>query len=527
MDPSVRLAAGLRSVAARAVSMEQATVTSVSPLRVEGVDGDVEIAALGWYDPALWDQVTVLRMGSTALILGAANTNQRPPAHGVVISYSAGSSVVTVACGGATYTMPRASGWTPTIGQVCAILWSSVQVDGVVQWRGAALSGLEASPTTTTIPKAAATQPAAAANPSTPVEVEFVATIPALQSCTWRGGGWRTDTTKVIQGLWSGKVNSGYWFYGAQFSALRGCTVEQAWIYLHASLGGPSTPTPVRLYLHGSKRKASAQPISGTASVGTPSLADSASGWYPISAARVQQLVDDVYSGVSALSSSGADYTTLLGLGGSPRDAMSGAIKIRATRPAAPTVETAGPTVLFSDTFSRPDSATVDNGWLRSRPDLGGGIMDGTLAVIDDGYDWFERVIVLPEVWTISWRVASTAPAPNLYTWMELGLHATSTSGTAASVGFGNGTSGGAAKTIWVDADGQTSVYVLASLPVAGDVVSVSLDGSGTLTVAINGAAVASMPSSGIASIGYIGMQMSGTDTGTRHAIDNFLITTP
>lgn len=334
MDPSVRLAAGLRSVAARAVSMEQATVTSVSPLRVEGTNGDVELRALGWYDPALWDQVTVLRMGSTALILGAAVPNQRPPAHGVVAAYTSGA-MVTVTCGGTDYVMPRATGWTPTVGQVCAVLWSPVQVGNDVQWRGAALCGLEAAPTGVAVPKVDAPQPAAAANPSATVQSQFTATVAATQCGTWRGGSWRTDTPKVIQGEWGGRVNSGYWFYGTGFAAYMGCTVTKAWIYLHAGLGGSYGATPVRLYLHGAARKGTSQPASTTASVGTPSLADNASGWYPISAAEVQKLINGTYKGVSALSSSGADYTTLLGLAsatGSPRDALSGAIKIQAER---------------------------------------------------------------------------------------------------------------------------------------------------------------------------------------------------
>ena len=327
MDPSSRLAAQLRALTRRLLSMEQVTVTGVSPLRVEGAAGDVELRALGWYDPAVGDQVVLLRSGSTAVVLGATTPNQRPAGVGVVAAYTPADTVVTVTVDGAAQVLPKAATWTPTVGETCAVLWwPSSTTSG--DWSGVAVCGLGTSPTAATPPKTPTPQPPAAIPPTPTLDAAVTFTIPALSCGTWRSGAWRTDTTKVVQGDYSGRVNSGYWFYGSQLAAWRDVTVTKAEIFLHAAAGGSYGPSPVRLYTHGSPRRLATQPVAGTA-LGAPALADMASGWYPLSVAAAQSLVDGTQHGVAAISSATADYTTLYGLADDP---MSGALRITGER---------------------------------------------------------------------------------------------------------------------------------------------------------------------------------------------------
>ena len=329
MDPSRRLAAQLRDMGRRVVSLEQVTVTAVSPLRVEGADGDVELRALGWYDPAVGDQVTVLRMGGTGLVLGATTANQRPSGTGTVSAYTGGAATVTVTVDGIAYVVPKSKTWAPVVGETCAVMWSPVVVSGDVQWSGVGICGLATSASSTVVPKTSSAQEPASIPPSV-ADSSVRVTIPATACGTWRGG-WRTDTGKVVQGTYNSRTNSGYWFYGSQMAAYRDVTLTKAEIYLHASTGGAGAATAVKLFTHGSTKKTSTQPTAGSA-LGTPSLADNAKGWYPLTLAVAQGIVDGTVHGVAAISALTADYTTLCGLAGDEKDPLSGALRITGER---------------------------------------------------------------------------------------------------------------------------------------------------------------------------------------------------
>lgn len=181
--------------------------------------------------------------------------------------------------------------------------------------------------------------------------------------------------------------------------------------------------------------------------------------------------------------------------------------------------------VIFSDDFNRPDSTTVGNGWIRYNPEDGGGIVDGTLAVVDDHYDWFERQITLPSEWTISWTVASTAPSVDREDAIELELHV----GTEATrwpigrVGFARESGPTGEWGAWVTIDYDSTDVVLSGPITVGDLLSVSKNTSG-VSLSINGTTVLTKTSPVLPTINSIGLVLTGTGTGTQLSIDNFTI---
>lgn len=124
MDVTDRLADRLADLDGQRVELSRSTVTGVSPLTVDGADGDLQLDALGWYMPAIGDVVWLLRGAQRAVILGAAtpNDNLRPPLTGTVQSVQ--TTTATVTAGGQTYAgLPFVSPYQPAAGDAVLLVW--------------------------------------------------------------------------------------------------------------------------------------------------------------------------------------------------------------------------------------------------------------------------------------------------------------------------------------------------------------------------------------------------------------------
>ena len=182
-------------------------------------------------------------------------------------------------------------------------------------------------------------------------------------------------------------------------------------------------------------------------------------------------------------------------------------------------------TVLFSDDFNRADSTTVGNGWTRYNPELGGGIIDGTLAVVDDHNDYFERTITLPESWRISWTVASTAPSVDREDAIEMQLHvgAEATNWPIGRIGFARSSDPSGEWGAWITVADDTTDFALSEPITVGDVLAVTRDASG-MSLSVNGASLGTKASPTPPAILSIGLVLTGTGAGTRLAVDDFTV---
>lgn len=328
-SPQQRLLDRLQRLERSAVTAHQVQVVGLDPLSVAGMDGDAEVQAYGSFTPALGETVWLHTTGSGGAVITDAVSPRRPPSpNGTVATAPAsGATTVAVTVDGTVESLPWLAGWTPTAGALVRIDWQPTADGG---WSGCVLGPMGQAP----IPKPPPAREIVESSSRSSVASSGVTILRAIEAGTARSGGWRGDTTKIVQSTWtSSPPSTGYWFYGAPPAEVRGATVTKAEIYLRALSGGTNAARPVSLYLHGASRKPRTPPALASASpFSTPSIAVGARGWFPILPAAAQQIIDRINGGIAAASTSRADYRVLSGLSGDGRDPMTGALRITWSR---------------------------------------------------------------------------------------------------------------------------------------------------------------------------------------------------
>lgn len=323
-----RLARSIVALRAATPNLARYTITGTSPVQVAGSDGPVELDTLGWYRPRVGDTAWGLRVGPRALILGptTANEQTRPAGSGTIASIN--GALLTVTVSGAAQSLPFLSSYSPTVADTVQIMWMETTPGS---WVGLVLgkTGTYTPPPPTqtgTTPQEVPDQPTVQVSPDLPNPLIITPTAAAV----WRGSGWRTDTSTLYQGDWTGRGdNATYMFYAGAFARLKGLTVTSSDLYLHAGPGGPSGATTARCQLHGASSKTATRPAVYESFNG-PTLADNAAGWAPVPAATIQLLAAGSRQGVALTATGPADYSAYLPLaparvGGDP---LQGSLRI-------------------------------------------------------------------------------------------------------------------------------------------------------------------------------------------------------
>lgn len=314
-DLAARLADAIAAVSAASVRLDRATVSTVSPFALVGSDGDIMAEAPGWYDPRQGDTVNVLRTGSSLVVLGPTAPPEvlRPPMTGKVTSVNTSSSTLGVLCGGTTYTLQYDSAYaSPAVGHTVFVVWQEYE-RGSFQGFVAGRVGVYSPPPVVkppTTPKPVEQPPPP---PKTVVEVRDLPNpyrVKVVQAATWRGGGWRTDTTAIVSGDWTGRGdNCGYLFFGSGFDVLRGTIATSARLYLKAGSAGPGAKVASTIHMHGARKKGTSRPGLSETFTG-PALADGEGGWGSMPLARAQQLINGDRSGLAIFDSGRSKYST-------------------------------------------------------------------------------------------------------------------------------------------------------------------------------------------------------------------------
>jgi hypothetical protein len=197
---------------------------------------------------------------------------------GVVRAVGGSGRALTVNLDGTDVNVPRLLGWTPYVGDVVLLVGSN----GFWYALGS-LSAQQSAPPAVVPP-----------NPVVPPPVGGgTQTFQAIDSGTFRNGGWRPDTINVIQGDWTGSgLNAGCWFYGDTIrNTLKDRIVLAARIYVPRISGGVSGAQTATIARHDRNNKTGSPSWWGT--VGSISLPVNAAGWADLVVSQIQQLVLD------------------------------------------------------------------------------------------------------------------------------------------------------------------------------------------------------------------------------------------
>lgn len=265
--------------------------SGTATLNIRGVTVPAEWA--GNYVPINGDAVEVLLRDDRAVVLGPVASAPRPETGTIT---AVGGTTVTVDIGGTATTCAYSLHYSPTVGDTVELGWW-VNPPYVLGKRSFA-------PSTPSAPAPPAAPPTQQAGQSA-----FV----AIESRSFRDGGWRTDTDDVVQGdtaEYPGHANSGAWFYGTAPMSLAGKTVTRCRIYLAGRSSEVATPT-VHLYRHTSTSRPSGD-VSRVEGPSDHARDDKASGYVDLPVDWGQDIVN---SG-GGIGITGESYTRLWGLGG-------------------------------------------------------------------------------------------------------------------------------------------------------------------------------------------------------------------
>jgi hypothetical protein len=197
-----------------------------------------------------------------------------------VVRATGGSGrAITVNLDGTDLNVPRLLGWTPYVGDIVLLVGSN----GFWYALGS-LSAQQSAPPVV-VPPIPVVPPSGGSSGT--------ASFQAIDSGSWRNGGWRGDTANVIQGDWtSNGINSGLWFYGDSIKAtLAGKIVSGARLYVPRISGGVFGAQTATIARHDRATKAGNPSWWGVA--GSISLAVNTQGWAPLEASQIQALVTD------------------------------------------------------------------------------------------------------------------------------------------------------------------------------------------------------------------------------------------
>lgn len=136
-----------------------------------------------------------------------------------------------------------------------------------------------------------------------------------VETRSYRGGSWRTDTDDVLQGVYAGYPNNtGCAFYGSKPRSLSGATVTSATIKVKRIKGGAFSAQTSTLRLMTERTKPSGGPTL-TSSTSGPSLKVNASTTFTIPTSWAQNMVDGTAGGLAVYDSNGSPYIRYAGRG--------------------------------------------------------------------------------------------------------------------------------------------------------------------------------------------------------------------
>ena len=243
------------------------------------------------------------------LIIGAvAAASRRLPGEGTVTAASGGN--VTVAVGTASYTGRFLTSYVPTIGDKVNMKWDADA--GLVILGDYGTVAPPVPPPPPPLPPVQA--PAAPPPPAT-----GTARFPAVDSVSWRGGKWRTDSNVVAQSDWGGwGDNNGAWFYGSgPTDQLAGATITRCQIRIHRQPGGVWGGQTVHLYRHTDRNRPGGD-VSRVQGPWDASVAIDEAIWVDLPADAGQAIVD---SG-GGVGITGAPYVVLYPAGSDPESGL-------------------------------------------------------------------------------------------------------------------------------------------------------------------------------------------------------------
>lgn len=151
--------------------------------------------------------------------------------------------------------------------------------------------------------------------PPKPVVTSGTTTITPVETRSYRSSGWRDDTDSIYQGQYGGWGNhTGCAFYGTKPRALKGVTVDSAYIRAKRLTGGDFGARGTTLRRITNKTRPSGAPTLVAGSASGPNLAVGKSNTHiAIPASYAQSLVDGTAGGLALLDSSGDPYVRLAG----------------------------------------------------------------------------------------------------------------------------------------------------------------------------------------------------------------------
>lgn len=136
---------------------------------------------------------------------------------------------------------------------------------------------------------------------------------PPVETRSWRGSAWRTDTDEVVQGDYGGwGINTGCAFYGSLPRSLAGATVTAARLHLRRVTGGTYAAQQLTIRLMAEATRPAGAPGLGSSAAG-PSLAVGAEGVYAAPTAMAQALADGTAGGLAVYVAGGTPYIRTAG----------------------------------------------------------------------------------------------------------------------------------------------------------------------------------------------------------------------
>ena len=165
-----------------------------------------------------------------------------------------------------------------------------------------------------------AAAPAAVENDAPPAPKPSVVTgklvVSPVDTRSYKGGSWRTDTTDVLQGEYGGTANNtGTVFYGTKPRSLAGATVTAAKIRVRRVRGGAFAAQATTMRLVTQATRPGGAPTL-TSSTSGPSLAVGATNdSFTIPDSWAQAMVDGTAGGIAFYDADGSPYVRFAGRG--------------------------------------------------------------------------------------------------------------------------------------------------------------------------------------------------------------------
>ena len=151
--------------------------------------------------------------------------------------------------------------------------------------------------------------------PSKPVEVTGRLVVSPVETRSYKGGTWRTDTTDVLQGSYGGTANNtGSVFYGSKPRSLAGATVTAATIRVRRARGGAYAATPTTMRLVTQATRPGGAPTL-TSSTSGPRIAVGSTTDFTIPDSWAQAMVDGTAGGLAFYEADGTPYVRFAGRG--------------------------------------------------------------------------------------------------------------------------------------------------------------------------------------------------------------------